>query len=215
MSKDFLTVSSESAVNFTNAELTKATNKIFKLGNQIRKSWYEVAFIVAKVDETSCYLDDGFENVHEWVSKTFGLKKSASYTLLSIGKEYTKQIVTEKGYVVGYSSNLPVDGNSDFSKTQIEKLLPLGHDKAVELVENGTIKPSMTVEEIKKVVKAENSEVVESTMPEPEVDDEAVVEEQAVVDHTEEETEELIEVTDAKGNKYNIPISVIIRYEVK
>lgn len=216
MSKDFLTVSNETAVTFTNAELNKATNKIFKLGNNIRKCWYEVAYVVAKVDESGCYVEDGFESVHEWVSKTFGLKKSASYTLLSIGKEYTKQILSDKGNVVGYGSNLPIDGNSDFSKTQIEKMLPLGHDKAVELVETGKITPSMTVEEIKKIVKEENSVVVESAMPEPE-ETEVVAEPESVepVDHTEEENEEMIKVFANDGSKYLIPISVLVKYELK
>ena len=218
MSRDFLIVANETAVRFNNAELNKATNKIFKLGNNIRKCWYEVAYVVAKVDESGCYVEDGFDSVHEWVSKTFGLKKSASYTLLSIGKEYTKQILSDKGNVVGYGSNLPVDGN-DFSKTQLEKMLPLGHDKAVELVESGRITPSMTVEEIKKIVKEENSVAVELAMPEPETEsateNNEIAENVEPVDHTEEENEEMIKVFANDGSKYLIPISILIKYELK
>ena len=81
-------VSTCDAVTFSNKELQKATNTVFKLGDAIKKNWFAIAYIVAHVDAKECYKDDGFNTVHEWVEKTFGIKKTASYSLLTIGKEY-------------------------------------------------------------------------------------------------------------------------------
>lgn len=147
-------VTTTNAVSFTNKELSKATTAIFKLGDAIKKNWFAIAHIVASVDTTECYKDDGFNTVHEWVEKTFGIKKTASYSLLTIGKEYTREIVNSSGKVVGYGTNLVTDGEDDFSKTQVEKMLPAGHKLAVELVTGGEITPDMSAKEISKVVKS-------------------------------------------------------------
>lgn len=146
-------VTSTNVVSFSNKELQKATNTVFKLGESIKKNWFAIAFVVSHVDATECYKDDGFNTVHEWVEKTFGIKKTASYTLLTIGKEYTREIVNASGRVVGYGTNLVTEGD-DFSKTQVEKMLPAGHELAVELVESGEITPEMTAQEISKVIKS-------------------------------------------------------------
>ena len=86
--------------------------------------------------------------------KTFGFKKSASYTLLRVGKEYTKQLTDAKGKVAGYKSNLTADNaEKDYTTTQIEKMLPVGHDVAEQLSEEGKISPDMSCKEIEKVIK--------------------------------------------------------------
>lgn len=138
---------------FTNRELQTATNNIFKLGESIKNSWFKVAYIVSEIDSKGAYTDDGFETVHDWVTKTFGLKKTASYTLLKIGKEYTRKITNSSGKTIGYGSNLVEDGEPDFSKTQVECLLPLGHEKAREFADTGFIRPNMTCKDIKTFVK--------------------------------------------------------------
>lgn len=138
---------------FTNRELQTATNNIFKLGESIKNSWFRVAYIVSEIDAKGAYTDDGFKTVHDWVTKTFGLKKTASYTLLKIGKEYTRKIVNSGGKTIGYGSNLVEDGKPDFSKTQVECLLPLGHEIAREFADTGVIRPDMTCKDIKTFVK--------------------------------------------------------------
>ena len=157
-------VTSNNEITFSNKELQKSTTSIFKLGNSIKANWFSIAHIIAHVDETECYKDDGFNTVHEWVEKTFGIKKTASYSLLTIGKEYTREITSASGKVIGYGTNLIVDGEPDFSKTQIEKMLPGGHELATELVSSGEVTPDMSAKEISKVVKRH-------TNPEPDVVD--------------------------------------------
>lgn len=149
-------VGTQGEIKFVNKNLQKATNDMLKLGSEIRKCALATAVIIAKVDDLECYKDDGFNSVHAWTEKTFGFKKSASYTLLKIGKEYIREIISPKnGKVIGYSSNLlPVDAEKDFTTTQIEKMLPGGHDLAVDLVSSGEITPDMSCKAIGEVIKA-------------------------------------------------------------
>ena len=194
-------VTTTNEVSFSNKELQKSTNTIFKLGDAIKKNWFAIAFVVAHVDKTECYKDDGFNTVHEWVEKTFGIKKTASYTLLTIGKEYTREIVNASGKVVGYGTNLITSGSEDFSKTQVEKMLPAGHELVVEMVNGGEITPKMTAKEISKVIKNRiNPESEQEPEQEPE---------------QEQEPDNLVRVMDDEGYFYFIPLSVLSKYKVK
>ena len=199
-------VTATNAVSFDNKELQKATNAVLKLGDAIKKNWFAIAHIVAYVDETECYKDDGFNNVHEWVEKAFGIKKSASYSLLTIGREYTREIVNSSGKVVGYGTNLITDGSDDFSKTQVEKMLPAGHELAVELVNGGEITPDMSAKEISRIVKSHIKPDTEESENETDVSE-----------GTEEGTEkelETVSVWDKDGNEYAIPVDVLDKYAV-
>ena len=208
-------VTTTNAVSFSNKELQKATNTVFKLGDTIKKNWFEIAHIVAHVDATECYKDDGFNTVHEWVEKTFGIKKTASYSLLTIGKEYTREIVNASGKVVGYGTNLITDGSDDFSKTQVEKMLPAGHELAVELVNGGEITPNMSVKEISRVVKAYTTpEQDEPETDEPETDEPETDEPETDEPETDKLESEPVSVWDMDGNEYAIPADILNKYRV-
>lgn len=144
-------------LSFTNKELQNASMVIFKIAENIRTRWFEIAAIVAMVDSKELYKDDGFASVHEWVSKTFAFAKTTSYELLKIGKEYVREVYNKSGKVIGYECNLVPEGADNFSSTQVRKLLPAGHELAAELVADGEITPDMTAAKIGKVVKAHTS----------------------------------------------------------
>lgn len=145
-----------------NKGLQKATNLIFALGAQIKSKQYDVASILWEVEQKQLYSDDGFTNAAEYAMATFGFKKSKAYALVTIGKEYTRPVYDKKGKCVGHASNLVPAANpdmqdaplNDFTVTQIERILPLGREKALELVNAGEMTPNMTVEAIRSVVKA-------------------------------------------------------------
>lgn len=202
-------VTTTNAVSFDNKELQKATNAVLKLGDAIKKNWFAIAYIVAHVDKTECYKDDGFNNVHEWVEKSFGIKKSASYSLLTIGREYTREIVNSSGKVVGYGTNLITDGSDDFSKTQVEKMLPAGHELAVELVNGGEITPAMSAKEISRIVKAHTN--TDSDDSETDFMESENVTDACEGTKTEPET---VSVWDKDGNEYKIPVDVLEKYAV-
>ena len=163
---------------YMNKDLDKATNKVNKLGSSIQRNLFEVAAIVAEVDRTQCYEEDGFKNVHEWTAQAFGIKKTASYSLLKIGKEYVEVLVNEKGKAISYGSNLYHATEKDFSMSQVEALLPAGKDLAEDLAATEKVTPEMTVREIKKVVKEHTADPEEAT-EESEEEEEDVAETEA------------------------------------
>lgn len=138
---------------YANKELNKATAKIRNRCEKIRANMFEVARIVAEVEETGVFKDD-FKNVHQWTKEAFGFQKTVSYNLLRIGKEYVREVLDEKGRVVDYMSNLlPEESVSDFNFSQVSRMLPAGHDMAQELVESSMIRVDMPSTEITRVIK--------------------------------------------------------------
>lgn len=165
-----LSTQNRTTVAFQNKKLQNATMQIMQVVDKIRNNWFEVGAIIAQVDEQELYKDDGFNNVHEWTTRAFGIKKTMSYDLLKIGKEYTREIQSAKGRTMGYECNLMDSGSSDnFALTQVIRMLPAGHDKAKELVDAKVITPDMTSSAISKVIKSITNpepEPVEPTEPE-------------------------------------------------
>ena len=209
--------SSIEAPEYINANLKRATQRVYKIGETVRKCAYETAVIIAAVEASECFKDDGFNSVHEWTEAAFGFKKSASYTLLKIGKEYVRALTNSKtGKVSGYMSNLlPENSEKDFTTTQIEKMLPAGHALAAELVENGEITPDMSCKEISKIIKGyikddEDSESKEEENPSDENEaDEADT--STVVSMCERDGEVII---DDGVDTWIIPVEVFNKYRV-
>lgn len=140
-------------IQFTNKALQNATMLIMTISNKIRNNWFEIGAIIADVDAGDMYKDDGFKDVHEWTAKAFNIKKSMSYDLLKIGKEYTRQITNKAGRIAGYECNLVEPGEDNFNPTQVIRMLPAGHDTAQKLVNDGVITPDMSAAKIAKIVK--------------------------------------------------------------
>lgn len=189
-----------------NEQLHHATYRIVELGEGIREKAYETAYIMAQVDREKCYVEDGYKNVHDWAMKMFGFKKTTSYALLKIGKEYTEQLTYADCSVSGYKSNLTETYSGDFSVCQLNRMLPLGHDVAEELVKADTITPYMTVKEIAQVVKDYQEQQKLSACAENETSENTESAESA------ETTETTIKVTDDNGNVYMIPAEVLAQY---
>ena len=173
---ELITMNAANMPTFTNKDLNTATRRVFALGERIRKSALETAAVIAAVDKSGCYKDDGFRTVHDWTKHAFGFGKSTSYNMLTVGTDYVTPILNKAGKVSGYSSvyaNGLEDG--DFSVTQIVRLLPAGPELAGDLVESGKVKPSMTCKQIEEVVKAakvaESEKDVEDTTDVEDVED--------------------------------------------
>ena len=194
----------KNVLSFQNKKLQNATMQIMQIAGKIRNNWFEVGAIIAMVDEQELYKDDGFNNVHEWTTRAFNIKKTMSYDLLKIGKEYTREILSEKGRTIGYECNLIVpDSSENFALTQVIRMLPAGHEKAQELVNAKLITPDMTSTAIGKVIKGLNEpeepeeEPEEApTNPEPE---EVTHEEWLRMTFDKISTEELVEELKKRG----------------
>ena len=187
---------------YLNKGLNDATKKIQALGDGIRKAYFTVAAIIAKVDREGLYELDGFKNVHEWTEKEFGFKSTRSYSLLTIGQKWTNEVVDKRGHVTGHTAII----DPNFSTSQIEKMLPAGKDKATELYEAGLIRPEMSAKDIEKAIKAalhpeeEKAEELE-TVEEPEAEETTT-------------PEICVRVTDENGTEYAIPESILAQYKL-
>lgn len=211
-------ITNATAPAYTNKALNTATQKVYKIGETVRKCAFETAVIIAGVESSECYKEDGFNTVHEWTEAAFGFKKSASYTLLKIGREYVREITNPKtNKVTGYASNLlPEDAEKDFTTTQIEKMLPAGHAFAAELVERGEVTPDMTCREISKVIKGYLAE------DEKDTDDGAEVEDGGDTEDTGKSKAVSVTMTEKDGdifiedgiNTWVIPCEVFDKYRV-
>lgn len=140
----------------TNVELKDYTKKLKKCGDNIRTNYIKIAHLLNEIDTTECYLDDGFEDVHDYASKVLNIQKTTSYNLLKISKEFinnegTRTVLTEKG--------------NDYGVSQLQALLPIGVDKAKELHDDGIISPDMSVRQLKNAIKEK---------PEPEEDEDVI-----------------------------------------
>lgn len=197
----------KNVLSFQNKKLQNATMQIMQIAGKIRNNWFEVGAIIAMVDEQELYKDDGFNNVHEWTTRAFNIKKTMSYDLLKIGKEYTREILSEKGRTIGYECNLIVpDSSENFALTQVIRMLPAGHEKAQELVNAKLITPDMTSTAIGKVIKGLNEpdeseeEPEEVTTPNhPEELEEVTHEEWLRMTFDKITTEELVEELKKRG----------------
>ena len=181
---------------FANKLLEKATITIMSCDNDIKSRQFSIASILAEVESKKLYSDDGFASCAEYAEKTFGIKKSTAYALITIGKEYTRPILNEKGKVMGHCSNLlpPADMEKqdaplvDFTTRQISLFSTLGREQVIDLVSNGSLSPTMTANQIREVVKVQKA-LNAPEQSEPEQPSEQPAPEQSAPEQPEQTTE--------------------------
>jgi hypothetical protein len=134
-----------------NKQLKKYTNQIFKMGMNIRNNMLGIAYVLAQIDESGCFVDDGFESVHEYAQKVCGIKRAQSYAMIKAGRNYIAPVEGSKVFKV--ASVLTHEPTKDYSLSQLQALLPLND---VELAKSwsydGIIDSEMTVQQIKQIV---------------------------------------------------------------
>ena len=157
---------------FLNPELEKATLALMRCDMTIKARQFDIAAILAQVDERKLYIDDGFSSTQEYANQTFGMQKSLAYALIEVGRNYTRPILSTAGKTIGHCSNLlpPASPEKqdapivDFTTGQLSRVFSLGRDKVKELVEEGTISPSMTYKQLDALVKSLKQPAIEGEM---------------------------------------------------
>ena len=129
-----------------NKELMEVTKEIITRAKVIRRNFYAIAAAFARVESEKLYQDDGFMSAADYAMKIFNMKKSDAYNMIRIGRDYVDQNCKE--------SNLPHKEGDDFNKSQIVAMLPISHDLAKELIENGAINTKLSVRKIKEIIKS-------------------------------------------------------------
>lgn len=137
-------------VTINNKELKTITAEIRKAGANVIGNTYKIAALIAHVNKTELYLEDGFVDTFDYVKQCFGLEKASAYNLIKIGEDF----ISGEG---NKYATLLTHGDKDYSISQVVKMLPLGIEKAKELTADGVIDETMSCRAIEKIVK-ENTE---------------------------------------------------------
>lgn len=141
-------------VTINNPDLKAVTTEIRKAGANVIGNTFKIAALIARVDDEELFVEDGFEDVFDYVKTCFGLEKTSAYNLIKVGREFIAEI--ENGKTTKFETLL-THGARDYSISQVFKMLPLGIEKAKELTADGVINETMSCRQIEKVVK-ENTE---------------------------------------------------------
>lgn len=152
-------------VTINNKELKTVTAEIRKAGANVIGNTYKIAALIAHVEKTELYLEDGFVDTFDYVKQCFGLEKASVYNLIKIGNEFIEKVGNNY-------TTLLTHGDKDYSISQVVKMIPLGIEKAKELTADGVIDETMSCRAIEKIVK-ENTEGTKArgkskTNPDPE-----------------------------------------------
>ena len=143
-----------------NEQLQAITVDIFVLGFDMRLVAKKIAAKVAYVRENAETLCNEFDaptaakRFDVWGTQVLGLKRAQLNAFAKVGDELlfsdgSVRILAEKAEnTTGLNPDM-----QDFTMSQLQAVVPLGIDKVDELAYDGKIKPSMTVAEIKEVVK--------------------------------------------------------------
>lgn len=143
--EELTTITTQKLVN---KELKDYTKKLKNCGDNIRKNYIKISFLLNEIESSECYLDDGFENTIDYASKVLNIQKTTTYNLLKIGKEF----IAENG-----ERTVLTDKSNDYGVSQLQALLPVGAERAKELHDEGIITPSMSVRQIKQIIKEETN----------------------------------------------------------
>lgn len=164
---------------YLSAQLNKATEQIKSFDMSVRNNQFGIAYVMGQVEEHKYYEQDGFDNAASWAMDAFGIKKSLAYQLITVGREYIREIRNNKGRLVGFASNIvESEPNTmpiiDYTANQLGRLATLGHDEVKRLHDEGTLSPRMTAKEIQdflratKAIKANPEPEEQPEQPEPE-----------------------------------------------
>lgn len=132
--------------------LENATNAI---GMSIVKgaaSFCEIAYALAEVDRKKLASTNGyFKTTADYAEAMFHFKHAQTSNYIKLAKRFLDVDRTAKKI----SFNKAMVGDNDFSVTQLTETLTLPEDVTKDLISKGDITDTMTVREIREVVKAE------------------------------------------------------------
>lgn len=134
--------------------LENATNAI---GMSIVKgaaSFCEIAYALSEVDRKKLASANGyFKNTADYAEAMFHFKHAQTSNYIKLAKRFLDVDRTAKKI----SFNRSMVGDNDFSVTQLTETLTLPEDVTKDLIQKGDIVDTMTVREIREVVKAEKA----------------------------------------------------------
>lgn len=167
--------------------LENATNAI---GMSIVKgaaSFCEIAYALYEVDRKKLASANGyFKTTADYAEAMFNFKHAQTSNYIKLAKRFLDVDRTAKKI----SFNRSMVGDNDFSVTQLTETLTLPEDVTKDLIAKGDIVDTMTVREIREVVKAEKARLkAEKSGDENKADTEVKADVEAEEDFSEAEPE--------------------------
>lgn len=157
------------------------TKKIKETLDKVANDFIYIGFLLWEVKFYDYYKEYGYKNVVEYAQKELNFKKAATYNFISVCEKFSRK--TASGFP---TMNLD-DKYSKFNFTQLCEVLPLSPSQL------DTITPDMSKQEIrekKKELKSKDENVITVEFKQ---DQEALVNNQTVIDVPEEEVKTLFD----------------------
>lgn len=143
--------------NIKNDELRAYANILVQDAMNIRANLLHMSAIMASIDSRrdTGILNEFDNSIVKFAEDRLGIKKSQVYSMVNVGRTFLdddgKSLLPEKGGKwnnTQFMALLPMSGTGKNKRSEIETLAA-----CTELVDKGIIKPSMTVAEIKEIVR--------------------------------------------------------------
>lgn len=139
------------------AQIDTLENATSAIGMSLVKgaaSFCEIAYALSEVDRKKLASANGyFKTTADYAEAMFHFKHAQTSNYIKLAKRFLDVDRTAKKI----SFNRAMVGDNDFSVTQLTETLTLPEDVTKDLIKNGDIVDTMTVREIREVVKAEKA----------------------------------------------------------
>lgn len=151
--------------NIKNDELRGYANILLQDAMNIRANLLHMSAVMASIDsKRDMGILDEFDNsLVKFAEEKLGIKKSQVYSMVNVGRVFLDKdghsLLPEKGgrwNNTQFMALLPMAGTGKNKRSESETL-----DACKELVKDGIIKPSMTVAELKDIVKRHRPDAIQ------------------------------------------------------
>lgn len=149
--------------NFENEKIRDICTEIQTLFNGMQRNAFLIAEKFYELYKNEKLLkDEGYDSIIEFAEDIFRLKKTQTYNLINIGKRFSRN----GSCILG-----------DYNTSQLQELLPIKDNRKInKMIKDGIITEDMEAKTIRKIVKEEMKEKIESPEVVPEKTKEMVIE---------------------------------------
>lgn len=132
---------SVNVINLNDKRLDGVTKKIKEVVSGITKDFMYIGFLLWECREYEYYLEDGYENVYDYVEREFKFKSTKTKELIQVCASFSRLSST------GSPSMHIADKYKDFNFTQLKEMVSLPVSELIKIT------PDMSSREIKELKK--------------------------------------------------------------
>lgn len=171
--------------SFKNAELNKASERIYALKGSIAENMNEIAKILGRVKRDKLYVEDGFSSVSEYAENALDLGKATAYSMAGVGDRF---LLSDTVTAQTISAML--------SASNLAELVGLTDDEIQDGINKKAITPASTQVELRAYAKAIKSRRKDGTVK---VLPQFIVDIKIIHNNT---------VSDIHGDKWSLPEAI-------